>query len=193
MKEKIIANKNLIIIVSLIIILPLLIVVIMKIKKQYSYLEKDIKDNKDMQENITSKQQENIDKIQNNTFSLGSEFKFDGFRIKLDKDYSIVTIQDRYDELYGNSVIKLGATIKNESGKTGSINMFYLKYFGSKGTSGNDAYDYFDDSVEYAGDLRDGASYRKYFYLLYDGNGKYGIDFDNWDDDALTVEFDVAK
>ena len=36
-----------------------------------------------------------------------------------------------------------------------------------------------DDTVDYAGDLRSGASYTKYLYFLYDGNGTYAIEFNN--------------
>lgn len=51
---------------------------------------------------------------------------------------------------------------------------------------------YFDNSVEEAGELRSGASYTKYFYLLYDGNGTYAIEFDSWTE-KITVEFEINK
>ncbi len=51
---------------------------------------------------------------------------------------------------------------------------------------------YFDDVIDYTGDLRSGASYTKYFYILYDGNGTYSIEFDNWSTE-LTVEFQISR
>lgn len=125
-------------------------------------------------------------------YTLGDTFEFDGFEITLDKNYSFVTLDNEFSELNGSTVIKLGATIKNVSGETGSLNQFYMSEFGSKGTELDGVDYYFDESVDAAGDLRDGASYYKYFYILYDGNGKYGIDFDNYSK-KITVEFDVNR
>lgn len=127
-----------------------------------------------------------------NNYTLGETFEFDGFEITLDKSYSFVTLDNEFSELNGSTVIKLGATIKNNSGKTDHINQFFLTEFGSKGTELDSVDYYFDESVDDAGDLRDGASYYKYFYILYDGNGKYGIDFDNYSK-KITVEFDVNR
>ena len=73
--------------------------------------------------------------------------------------------------------------------------MFDYQLFGSKGTELKDVATYFydaDDVVDYAGDLKPGASYKVYFYILYDGDGKYSIDFDNYEEEA-SVEFDVTK
>ena len=127
-----------------------------------------------------------------NNYTLGETFEFDGFEITLDKNYSFVTLDNEFSELNGSTVIKIGATIKNNSGKTGSLNQFYMSEFGSKGTELEGVDYYFDESIDDAGDLRDGASYYKYFYILYDGNGKYGIDFDNFSK-KITVEFDVNR
>ena len=132
------------------------------------------------------------DKAKKNNYSLGETFEFDGFEVTFDKDFSYVTLDNQFSEYHGSTVIKLGATIKNNSGETGNINMFYMKTFGSQGTELSNVDYYFDESITEAGDLRDGASYHKYFYILYDGNGKYGIDFDNYVT-KKTVEFDVAR
>ena len=133
-----------------------------------------------------------IEKKKNNNFGLGEQFEFDGFEITLDKSYSFVTLDNEFSDLNGSTVIKIGATIKNVSGKTDHINQFYISEFGSKGTELEGVDYYFDESISDAGDLRDGASYYKYFYLLYDGNGKYGIDFDNYTT-KKTVEFDINR
>ena len=70
--------------------------------------------------------------------------------------------------------------------------MFYYKAFGSQGTQIDTFGYYFDNSIDEAGELRSNASYTKYIYLLYDGNGTYAIEFDNWKD-KITVEFEVNK
>ena len=70
--------------------------------------------------------------------------------------------------------------------------MFYYKVYGSSGTEAKTVTVYFDDGIDEAGDLRSGASYTKNMYFLYDGDGKYAIEFDNWSS-KVTVEFDVKK
>lgn len=138
--------------------------------------------------NFNSKTTNNKD----NNYGLGEKFVFDGFEITLDKTYSFVVLDNQFSELNGRTVIKIGANIKNISGSTGHINQFDISEFGSKGTELDGVDYYFDESISEAGDLRDGASYTKYFYLLYDGDGKYGIDFDDYSA-KITVEFDVTQ
>ena len=70
--------------------------------------------------------------------------------------------------------------------------MFYYSLFGSQGTELDGVSAYFDDTVDYAGDLRSGASYTKYLYFLYDGNGTYAIEFNNWSD-KVELEFEITK
>lgn len=51
---------------------------------------------------------------------------------------------------------------------------------------------YFDENIDFAGDLKPGASYKSYFHILYDGDGNYSIDFDNYSQ-KVSVEFKVIK
>ena len=70
--------------------------------------------------------------------------------------------------------------------------MFYYKFYGPQGVELNNVSSYFDDEVGWAGEMRSGASYTKAFYILYDGNGTYAIEFNNWSDEFV-VEFEVNK
>ena len=70
--------------------------------------------------------------------------------------------------------------------------MFYYDVYGSQGTEVKSLNSYFDENIDDAGDLRSGASYTKYIYFLYDGNGKYDIEFDNWSEHKV-VEFNITK
>ena len=70
--------------------------------------------------------------------------------------------------------------------------MFYYDLFGSQGTELDGISSYFDNTIDHAGDLKPDASYKAYFYILYDGDGKYSIDFDNYSQE-LSVEFNVTK
>ena len=129
--------------------------------------------------------------VKNNKYGLGETFIFDELELTFDTSYTFVTIENRYSEHNGKSVIKLGVNVKNVSSKKNSLNMFYYDLFGSQGTELDVISSYFDNNVDHAGDLKPGASYKAYFYILYDGDGKYSIDFDNYSQE-LSVEFDVT-
>lgn len=144
------------------------------------------------EENLTNDKAAEESKQNDSKYKLGETFSFDGFDITFDTTYSFVTVDNEFAEENGQSVIKIGATVKNTTDETKSLNMFYYSLFGSKGTELDSLTAYFDESIDFAGDLRPDASYKKYFYILYDGDGNYGIDFDNYTDQK-TVEFEVTK
>ncbi len=128
----------------------------------------------------------------NDNYTLGDTFEFDGLEFTLDTEYSFTTIDNEFSDLNNSDVIKLGVTVKNVSDETTSLNMFYYSLFGSQGTELDNVSAYFDDSIDYEGDLRPETSYKTYFYILYDGDGTYGIDFDNYSEE-VSVEFDITK
>ena len=82
--------------------------------------------------------------------------------------------------------------VKNVSSEKHKLNMFYYDVFGSQGVELASVSAYFDNAIDYAGELKPSASYKSNFYFLYDGDGKYSIDFDNYDE-KLSVEFDITK
>ena len=125
-------------------------------------------------------------------YKLGDTFVFDGLELSFDTSYSFTTIKNRYSDQNGKSVIKLGVNVKNVSEEKNHLNMFYYDIFGSQGIELDSISSYFDDSIEDAGDLKTGASYKTYFYILYDGDGKYSIDFDNFTQ-KVSIEFDIKK
>lgn len=124
--------------------------------------------------------------------SLGDTITFDGLELTFDETYSFATLDNSFSEYNGMDVIRLGVNVKNVSNEKNSLNMFFYSLFGSKGVELDSVTAYFDDAIDYAGDLKPDASYTSYFYILYDGNGKYSIDFDNYSQE-ISVEFDVSK
>ena len=153
-------------------------------------------------QNEKVKQQENssntnsssstIEQSKNKKYGLGDTIVFDGLQITFDQNYSFNTIDNRYSEYNGRSVIKIGVNVKNVSNEKNHLNMFFYDLFGSQGTELDSVTSYFDDVIDYAGDLKPDASYRTNFYILYDGDGKYSIDFDNFSQE-LSVEFNITK
>lgn len=134
----------------------------------------------------------NSSTTENDKYGLGDTLIFDGLELTFDSNYSFATVENRYSEYNGKSVIRLGVNVKNVSTKKNSLNMFYYDLFGSQGTQLNSITSYFDDAIDYAGELKPEASYKSYFYILYDGDGNYSIDFDNYSQEA-SVEFNVIK
>lgn len=135
---------------------------------------------------------ENNAATKNSKYKLGDTFEFDGLQFKLASTYSFAKIENEFSDYNGKDVIKIGVTVKNVSKEKHSLNMFYYDLFGSKGTELDIITAYFDDAIDYAGDLKPDASYDTNFYILYDGDGKYSIDFDNFTN-KLSVEFDITK
>lgn len=141
--------------------------------------------------NDTSKK-ETTNKTEVNKYALDEMFKFDDLEITLGSDISFTVVDNEFSDYYKKDVVKVPVTVKNISDETHGLNYFYYELYGSQGTQLDSVASFFDDSIDDAGDMRSGASYTKYFYFIYDGNGKYSIEFDNYSD-KLTVEFDVNK
>ncbi len=124
---------------------------------------------------------------------LNEVFVFDDLEITLGSDISFTKLKNRYSENNGKDVVKMPITVKNIKNETHGLNMFYYNIYGSQGTEVDNVASYFDeDSIEYAGDLRPGSSYTKYLYFIYDGDGNYAIEFNNFSS-KKTVEFNIKK
>lgn len=128
-------------------------------------------------------------------YKLGETFTMADFEVTLGTNYSIVKIDNQFSDDYGKDVVKLPITIKNVGSETTDFPLT-INYFGSKGTEVDDPIFYFDDYLSTSSNLRPGASQSGYLYFMYDGNGVYGLDFEellSWSDDTISVEFEVTK
>lgn len=122
----------------------------------------------------------------------GDKFSFDKFEIAIGNNYSFVQVNNEYSQYNGQDVIKLPITLKNTSYEKTHLNMFYHSYEGPSGKSLPKLAAMFDESIDYADDLESGEEYTKYLYILYDGDGKYKIEFNNYKE-KKTVEFTINK
>ena len=129
---------------------------------------------------------------ENSQYTFGSTFNFDGLQITIGTEFGWATVDNRFSDLNGSKVIKVPVTIKNTSQKTHGLNMFYFDMYGSAGTSLQSVSAYFDDSVDFAGDIRPGGSQNAYFYMIYDGDGDYFIEFDNLDS-KIEVRLPISR
>lgn len=165
----------------------LIIMIILLILALVFVLESNKTDN-----NSKSSSSINTSTLKPKTYGLGDTIIFDGLELTFDSTYSFSTIINQFSEYNGRSVVRVGVNVRNLSNEKNHLNMFYYDLFGSKGIELDSITAYFDDSIDFAGDLKTNASYKTYFYFLYDGNGNYSIDFNNYSQD-LSVEFRVTK
>ncbi len=129
---------------------------------------------------------------QNNEYKVDVPFVFDDLEITISSDYTFSKINNTYSEYNNKAVVRIPVTIKNLKNETHSLNMFYYSLYGSKGIELGTVASYFDDSIDYSGKLKTGASQTKYFYLLYDGDGIYSIEFDDWVQ-KINIDINVVK
>ena len=137
-------------------------------------------------------QQNNGTNSNKSVYGFDETFTFDDLEITIGSNYSFDVVDNQFSEYNGQTTVKLPITVKNLKDETHGLNMFYYNIYGSNGTKANSVSAYFDEDIDTAGDLRSGASYTKYLYFLYDGDGTYAIEFNNYSEKP-TVEFEIKK
>lgn len=194
------SDKMFVIIILSIILFTIFVGIIPSIHSNEKKYENNSKyDMVDQYENDSEEKEESnsdiIDEIleeNDDIYTLDETFKFDDLEITLGSNITFTKINNKYSDNYNKPVIRMPVTVKNIKSETHGLNMFDYEFYGANGTKVDNASSYFDDCVDYAGDLRSGASYTKYFYFIYDGDGSYAIEFDDWDN-KITVEFNIKK
>lgn len=185
-------NKNIYIIIAIIVAIIVIGFGTYKIIG-YILLNKTLNNANEIINNVSNTTDSNDKKYTSkNEYGFNETFEFDGLEITIGSEYEFTTVNNRYSEYNNQVTIKLPITVKNISQETTGLNMFYYDIYGSQGIEVKSLNSYFDENIDDAGDLRSGASYTKYIYFLYDGNGKYDIEFDNWSEHKV-VEFNITK
>ncbi len=135
----------------------------------------------------------NNDNKKDNNYELGETFEYSDLEITIGPDYSFDTVDNEFSEYHNQTAVKMPITIKNIGDESNSLNMFSYNIYGPQGTEVKKLSSYFDDDIDFAGELRPEASYTKYLYFLYEDNGIYEIDFDNFWQDNIIVKLDIEK
>ncbi len=115
-----------------------------------------------------------------NEFALNEKFVFNDLEITVGSNYSFVRVQNQFSEYYGKNAVKMPVTVKNLDDDPKTLSFLDYDVYGPNGTKINTLSSYFDDGIDEAGNLLKDASYTKYFYYFYDGDGNYQIVFDDW-------------
>ena len=128
-------------------------------------------------------------------YNSGKTIIFENYEITLGNNYSIVEDTKTNSKHYGDKVIKLPATIKNLESTRRHLNMFHHYYYGPNGEKLDKLTSDFtstDEAIDYVY-LDPNESKTQYFYILYNGNGKYRIEFSAYGETTKEIEFTIKK
>lgn len=125
-------------------------------------------------------------------YVLDEAFVFDDLELTLGSNYSFVKMTNSFSDYYDKDIFRMPITVKNLDKDTNSLNYFYYDVYGPEGTKIKLFTFDFDDNVGNGGDLLTGASYTKYLYFEYAGNGNYQFIFDNYSK-KINVKFSVSN
>lgn len=144
----------------------------------------------DLQKGIINEIQKEIDTTKDDTdqntdeYTFDQPFTFGDLEITISSNYTWTKVDNQFSEHNGADVIEIPITIVNKGNETSGLNMVFYSLFGSTGTELEDLSFYFDNNVVLAGEIRPGATQNSYLHFLYDGDGKYYIEFDNYVDEV---------
>ena len=125
--------------------------------------------------------------------TFGDVIEFDDLEIIFINDITWSTVNNQFSEHNGEDVALVPLTIKNVKDETHGLNMFYYTQYGSKGTKLDGIGSYFDGEVEFAGDMRSGATQETFMAFLYDGDGDYFVEFSELFGAKTEVKLPIIK
>jgi hypothetical protein len=128
--------------------------------------------------------------------TFGDTFTFGDLEITVGDWFELVENEDAYlEDLTGDTLIRIPMTVKNTSGST--VNLYSeLSYvvFGAGDSEVDDINYYMDDSLSNVGRLRRNGTVDTYFYIPYDGDTDYVIEFyDDWEEIYLELIIPVNE
>lgn len=119
-------------------------------------------------------------------------FNFGSFSITIGSELTWDTIANQYNGKKNVQAVKVPIKMVNTSNETDSLTIFDIKLYGAQGTGLEDVSSFFNDALTYENSLRPGAEATKYLYLLYDGDGDYYVEFENYTE-HVEVKIPITK
>ena len=119
-------------------------------------------------------------KEESKTVNAGEVFEFSNMQITIGTDYAFTTLNSSDSTKNGMTLVKLPITVKNLSNDENHLNMFYSNIYDPSDKKLTKQSSYFDDTIDYADDLKSGESYTKYYYFEYTTDGTYKVKFNNY-------------
>jgi len=125
--------------------------------------------------------------------SYGDVIIFDDLEIVFGNDISWSKLSNQFSDKNDMDVFFIPIEIKNIKNETHSLNQFYYKQYGSKGTQLDSVGYYFDGEVSLSGNMRSGATIKSFMAFLYDGDGDYYVEFNTFLGKPLEVKLSVKQ
>lgn len=151
-------------------------------------VEKDNKIESDVSSQFVA---ELISVIPNNSIGIGDMIEFDDLEI-LFKSLSVKKIDNQFAE--NENAIVIEVDITNKKDETHSLNMFNYSCYDANGLTVGSAGAYFDDAIEWMGEMRTDSTMSGSLPFDYTGDGIYVIEFgDIFGSNTIEVYFDVKK
>ena len=124
--------------------------------------------------------------IKDPVITYGVTFEFDGFQFTFLEDIAWTTIDNKYSDYNGKIVALIPVKVSNQSGDTGSVNMFYWNVYDAAGLEADELSSSFlmdgPKTLMFDSEMRDGAETVLYVCVLYTGDGDYYIEFKNFEE-----------
>lgn len=158
---------------------------IRNVKDSYDYKDTTI-------DNYDDNYEEYEDEEDKKTVNAGEKFEFSDLEIIIGTDYTFTTLDNSNSENNGMVLVKLPITVKNLSKEENHLNMFYSSIFDPNNNKLTKQSTYFDDTIDYADDLKENETYTKYYYFVYKTDGAYKVKFNNYKQE-IEVDVNIKK
>ena len=96
------------------------------------------------------------------------------------------------NDLYETQAIKIPITITNIGNKSSKLSPLVYEVYTPFNKTAKNINAYFEDNIDSAQELKEGESYTKYIYVLYDGDGAYKIKFTNQNKEII-IKLEISK
>ena len=95
-------------------------------------------------------------------------------------EVELLDFPNKYSDHADDQVVSVPVTVTNNNDESKGLNMFFITEYGSQGKKLDLVSTYYDDDPRWGNDLRPGATMEGHLYFLYDGDGDYFLEFNNY-------------
>jgi hypothetical protein len=112
--------------------------------------------------------------------TFNQSFAFDGLEITCSDAVRWEYIDNEFSDHHMADVFAVPVTIKNIGRESNGLNLLYYTKYGPDGLELDNISFYFDSDLHSSGDIRPGATMTGDMYFLYNGDGDYYVEFENF-------------
>ena len=126
------------------------------------------------------------------TIGFNEKFIFDDLVISFGSEYEFVSVENTITGINETQAIKIPITITNIGNKSSKMSPLVYEVYTPFNKTAKNINAYFEDNIDSAQELKEGESYTKYIYVLYDGDGAYKIKFTNQNKEII-IKLEISK